>query len=457
MRLRTLLVLALLVVALGSFIWFVERDLPSTDERAELEKSIFPVEEEDVRKLVIRRNGEQIVLAAGDEPDEDGETRVDREWQLVEPLATRADRGAVDSLLKSLLALGKNRVLEDADRGQVGLEMPRAEVTLESDEGAWTLAVGSEVPASTNVVAAVNVDEIVVTSGAFWSAIDKEAGDWRAKEVFSFAAHEIASVTLNSPEPGWTIAESAESGEIRVTGPYEDSADKDAVQELHSALAELKVDEFLDEVEDPAALGLDPAPYRLEIESKNGDLHLFEFAPSDTGPINARADGQLFTVQSELGELLDREPESWRSRAWSGLETWDVERIEVQSIEGDALVLDKRDGDWHRDEQSLTYSVVSDLLYAIADLRAESLQPADGGDGQIADSAQLTLRLSSAEGATETLRLFAAGEGYRAAREDRAVVLGIVRDQGDDLLAKVAALKIELDTVEENAEPAASE
>jgi hypothetical protein len=59
MKPRTLLVLAVLAAGLGAFIWFVDRDLPSSEERAELGKKLFPeLEADEVTAVEIERRVE---------------------------------------------------------------------------------------------------------------------------------------------------------------------------------------------------------------------------------------------------------------------------------------------------------------------------------------------------------------------------------------------------------------
>ena len=53
MRPKSLLVLTLLVAALAAFVFFYEKDLPSTDERAELAKKVLRIEEDDVDSILI--------------------------------------------------------------------------------------------------------------------------------------------------------------------------------------------------------------------------------------------------------------------------------------------------------------------------------------------------------------------------------------------------------------------
>ena len=55
MRPRTLAALFLVVAGLLAFIWFYERELPSSDERVELAKRVLSVEADDVRGLTLGR------------------------------------------------------------------------------------------------------------------------------------------------------------------------------------------------------------------------------------------------------------------------------------------------------------------------------------------------------------------------------------------------------------------
>ena len=53
MRPRTLLILLVVVLGLGSFIWFYERKLPSTEERSELRKKVLEIKKDDVKAVTI--------------------------------------------------------------------------------------------------------------------------------------------------------------------------------------------------------------------------------------------------------------------------------------------------------------------------------------------------------------------------------------------------------------------
>ena len=52
MKPRTLLVMLVLVLGLGAFVWFYERKLPSSEEREENAKKVLTVEKDDIRAVL---------------------------------------------------------------------------------------------------------------------------------------------------------------------------------------------------------------------------------------------------------------------------------------------------------------------------------------------------------------------------------------------------------------------
>jgi len=65
-RPRTLLVLLIVVVALGAFIRFYERDLPSSEERAKQAKKVLDFKKDQVTRVRLLVNGVNGVNGAND-------------------------------------------------------------------------------------------------------------------------------------------------------------------------------------------------------------------------------------------------------------------------------------------------------------------------------------------------------------------------------------------------------
>lgn len=212
MKGRTLLVLTLLVAGLGAFIWFVERDLPSSEEREERATLLLALEQDEVDALVLEGSGmERVRLErepaaeegaeadggaeeepADDAPDEATPDEADlfpteSGWRIVAPVEDRADSAAVSRLLSSVMSLRKQRTLTldgvEVSRAGLGLDAPRATLVLEHGGKRTVLQVGAQLPASdSTVVAFEGDDEAHVVPGYFVADLLRGAEEWRHRE-----------------------------------------------------------------------------------------------------------------------------------------------------------------------------------------------------------------------------------------------------------------------------------
>lgn len=451
MKPRTVLVLALVVAALAAFLWFVERDLPSSEELAERARKVLPVAADEVRALAVEWDGRAVRLerapapgaGAGGEAGDDGEDDAPSgEWRLTEPLRARADRAAVDGLLTALTGLDKIRTLEDADPAELtrlGLEPPRGRVTLITGEGERTLLVGAEVPASENVlVSLAGGPEVWVTPRSFTARLDKEPGDWRSKEVLAVTRDEIGRVTLRrgpeAPAPAVVLVR-GEDDRFRLAEPVADLADGDLVTRLLSDLVTLRAQRFLDEPGlAPGDLGLDPPRGVVEAELEGGGEPVRvelgapldrEEADEDGVAVYARAvagegEAQLFEAVTGLDEAVARPAAEWRSPSWTALGSFEVDRLEVAEPGLPELVLAREGVAWRRGGEEIGYTAASDLLFALTDAEGEVAD----GEGELGEPL-LTIRLVPREGEAETLTLYPELDGRHPATSSarQAVVL----------------------------------
>lgn len=450
MRPRNLLILAVVVAVLGAFIWFVERDLPSTEERGERAKKVLPLEVDEVVAVEIEVDEAvtRLEKAAADEPEAEGDDKeldlgvtADPEWRLVQPMTARADGAAVDDLIESLTELEKERTLEDVERAALGLAEPRAVVTLATEEGERTLRVGEEVPASDNVIVALgDATQAFVVASSFWTDLTRPAGDWRSREAFTADRDDVTAMRLR----GDTEVALRRAGDgFVIEEPFADEADSDQVDELLAALAGLEIDSFLDGPLDPAALGLAPAAATVTVTIA-GEAQPVEIALGST--VAAAADDdetlyvgigdQRFTAATELADLAGLDPVAWRSTAWTRLEVYQIDAIEVRRGEETALRLERVEGDWQRDGAEIAYTTASDLLYAVRDAQTEKV--VERATAALGDPLY-EITLTADEGG-ETLRVYAATDaGYPAERVGRDPLLLLSTESIDELVAKIEA------------------
>jgi hypothetical protein len=457
---RVVLILAALVAALAAFIWFVERDLPSSEERLERGRKVLPVETDEVTAVVLEWGGETVRLerlpgpdsegtGAGDGDEGGGELGASFDWRLTAPLAGRADRALVESLLAALTGLEKGRTLEDAERSEVGLEPPRGRVTLVSADGERTLEVGAEVPASGNVlVALVGEPEVWVTPRSFTAQLEREPGEWRSREILAVTQDRISRLRLwRAGAEAPVVLVRREGGRFHLEEPFADLAAPERVEQALSDLVTLRAQRFLDGGQggtpEPAELGLEPPRALVEIEVEGGEAIRVELgAPVDPGAgagpdpgaeapggaIYARVGGQLFEAVTDLDEAAARPAEEWRSPAWTDLRSYEVDRVEV-AVPGDPeLVLVREGVDWRRGEETVSYTAASDLLFALTGAEGELAPATEGASSPAAEGASsraaevpqdepvLTVRLVTGEGGEETLTLYPERDGSFPAR-----------------------------------------
>jgi len=449
-RPKTLLVLALVVAALAAFIAFFERDVPSTDERKANEKKVFRVEADDITGLAIDWSGGHVELErdAKTEPAK-GEASAlppTREWRLTAPMTARGDRSLADKLAGSLSRLEIERQLDGAARADVGLEPPRGRVTWKSSKAQGTLELGGDIPASSDLVAAVaGSDRLLVLAKSIVGDLDRAPGDWRAKEVLPGSRDDIERVRVVPAGGGEEVVLAKKGDGFSIERPIADLADADSVDPLLSDLTSLKVETFLDAPLAPEVEpGLAGGPGRIELSLKGkSDPFVVEIGSTVPGGDlrYVRAGGQTFEARTKLADAIGRAAGDWRSKRWSAFESWKIEHLKASDGVG-AIDLARSAGDWLRDGKKIPYTEVGDLIYAVTSARADRLLAGAEAAAVPLEHPRLTLVFADANGGEETLTVGdERPDGVPARASGRQVVLLLPKKSVDDVLAKLAAVR----------------
>lgn len=454
MRPRTLLVLAIVVVALGAFIRFYERDLPSSDERAKQAKKVLDFKKDQVTRVRLVVSGVNGVAASGaaagtavvlekvqaPKPAKPVAAKLQEalaspgpqalgEWRITQPISAGADAAAVDRLLDSLADLEKSRTLDQVVPADVGLDKPRAVValTFAGKPGETVLDVGAAVPTGgQTIVAIAGRPQAYVVGDSLMSDVNKKPGDWRDRQMFHGdrdAVERLAWTVGGGPR----VVLAKRGDRFWLESPIVDRADRDQVEKLLSDLVGLSADSF---VETPpstppppahavleAVVAGQPAPFRVEL----GASH--PARPASTPPdqpgappeaagtlTSARVGATAFETRSPLAETLARPPAEWRSPLLSGLEVHQVEAVVVRDAQG-ALQLTRSGTDWKRGAATISYLPVSDLLFAVTEAKADRLlAPAEAGaltaGAAGAGQPAATFELKGGQAGSETITLY---------------------------------------------------
>jgi hypothetical protein len=471
MKPRTLLILLGLVLVLGAFIWFYERKLPSSDERAELAKKVVPVKKDDVQAVTLETANGKVVLQRTEEAKKDDKDKKDggpgdqgqpaSSWALVQPMQARADAFAVDGLLDALVGLQRSRTLEKVDRAAVGLDKPRATVRLKTSAGETVLRLGAEVPTGGELIAGVG-DDAYVVADSILTQVDREPGTWRDRQLFRAGRDAIARITVTGP-PGGPVVLTQKDGLFRLERPMADRADREKTDDLYADLSGLTAEKFIDDkTQTPAAMGLQPpravvdvafakgAPMRIEV---GGPAEAAAPPPTPGQPpaqemVYARIGTQVFTARTRLAASATRPPAEWRARGLSAFEVYQVEGATIRDSRDakTSLRLTRAGTDWKRGDQTISYVPVSDFLFALTGAKADRLLTAAEsqalGLGQPALTADLEIKDAGKDVGKETLQLYPAQAAGTPARvSGRDVVLLLPGDKLKEIQDKLAEVK----------------
>ena len=453
MKPRTLLILLVLVLGLGAFIFFYERKLPSSEERVTLGKKIFAFEKDAVTAVDIQSSKGTVRLErAGparpkaEKSDKGGVTPEPAvEWKIATPIAAKADTFAVDRLLDSITGLEKSGTIDQPDPKAVGLEKPRATVRLTTGDGEKILRIGAEVPpGGTTIVGIEGRKEAYVVPDTILTDLDKPPGEWRDRTLFRGDRERISKITLTGA-PGGPVVLAKHPDGFWMESPAADRADHDLVEGLLSDLTGLTADRFVDGPVPPEA-GLNPpreivdvafagvaSPVRIELGAPVTGGATPEGQPSgEVGYV--RIDGTVAQVRTRLAESARHPPADWRALQLSAFEVHEIESAVVREPGKPPMDLTRAGTDWKRGNTTISYLPASDLLFAVTSARAADLRE----PGQVPPAQPvLTFDLKSKEG-NETLTFYPTIDGGVPVRASgRNVVLLLPADILGQIQAKV--------------------
>ena len=458
MKPRTLLVLLIVVLALGAFIWFYERKLPSSEERTELAKKVLGIEKDDVSALTLESPKGHVrlerVKGSGDKKKKDGSAEEPAvEWRMTRPLAVRADTFAVDRLLDGLTTLEKNRTLDEVNAKDVGLDKPRAVIRVTTKDGEKVLKLGAEVPPGGSLIAGFQGEKgAYVVSDSILTEVDHEPRDWRDRAMFRGDREAIQRLVLTGAAGGPVVLVRQPSG-FWLDSPSadRDRADKTLVDGLLADLTGIQAERFPDSPRPLPELGLAPPNGSVEVTLKGSPAPVrIDLGLPVTGPeapagqtsgelIYAKAGDTLFEARTRLSEAIERPPAAWRSTQLSAFEVHQIDAATVRDA-GSAVTLTRAGTDWKRGGTTISFLPVSDLLFAVTGAKASRLLTPEEAQAMQADLAKplLTFELRTKDAGNETVTLYPpAKDGVPARVSGRQAVLLLPADTLTDVQKKL--------------------
>ena len=250
---RSILILFMLALGLGLFVWLIE--MPAENKRAQVEKEsqqLMSFKESDVQSLTIRSTAAEIVLTRNLAAPANS-------WTITQPRTMDADRQAIEDFLRTLILAKVSRVVDETgkDLSTYGLASPAMSVSVRLPSGNQTVLFGDSGPLSSTLYAKRDGEQkVLLTSLAGREILIKGLQDFRRKRVFEFDHSRVSRLKITHPEQTVVLYKEGhgEKAVWTIKAPIQAPADQPEVKSLLFALENLKAQAFVDDAQERHAL-----------------------------------------------------------------------------------------------------------------------------------------------------------------------------------------------------------
>ncbi len=343
MSFRSILVLLLILAGLGAYVYFVDVPREQREERA---KVLFEIDADDVRAVHVQR--------------EDGSIEIERDgdhWKIVAPVSAKADKAAVDSLVKAVVdcQVEKDLGKQEADLARFGLAEPPVSISLVTGDASLAVNVGKAAPIGNSAyIQRVDDGNVLLTGAAFRSSTDKKLDDLREHRLFDFEDDDVRWFEIHHGDRTLRL-ERNEDNIWKMVQPEGFGADEGAIRTYLSALRSLRAVSFI--AEEPESLTpykLDDAPLRIEFALAGHEdaprTVLIGDKKTETEFYAKVADEPaVYTVNDYAYRNLDKGARDLRDKSLLSFTPEDVLSVQVVRRNGDDFRLTRQGDTWTLD------------------------------------------------------------------------------------------------------------
>jgi hypothetical protein len=391
MRFKGTLILLIVCLALGAFVYFYEIKGGEEREKAEqAEKQIWHFEDKDIQQIDFIFPDRQITA----------ERRGEEEWFLTNPRQLEADSDELNRLARSAAKIERESIVEPnaTDLAKFGLDPFQSSLKLKTGEGKeHTVFFGNNNPTGNSAYAVLpDQKEVFLVSSSVVNSFDKKLEELRNHSVLDFKQQDVQSLSLKNPEGDFKLTK---DGEDRwwIDGAERIAADSPGIRGILNALSMANIKEFFDEnQEDYVNLGLgkplidvsltygpDKAIKHLAIGSEKSKIRSkagqkleqkdsgqtgegAAASPSETYLAKDESREDLFFVDKDLVEKLLQSRNDLRDKALASFQRWDIDSMSLTNPQG-SFDFSKTGGEWFigKEKKKAKWDAVNGILDAL--------------------------------------------------------------------------------------------
>ncbi len=422
MRLKSTLILALILIILAAYYFLVEDRKPETDEHERgMSWQILPYDENGIDRFVlINPQGERIEIensVAG--------------WKIVHPVPTDASSSMVEAILRQLLPGSRLDFITDiGNLSDYGLDPPFATIIFYGKDRARpdTIFVGDKTPTSPSCYVRLgSSDTILISREMTHNVVNKNLYHLRDKNFIHIDGDEIDSllisngknrIEISKRDGAWWVGDPPVRAKNQLIDSY--------LNTLTLAIVYGFPAEDLSELEQ---FGLE-APERSMVLFSGSDRYDISFGTRTGDKVYAVRTGleKVLLLEEKVLMPFDWTEEDIENRNLSIIEQRSVARIDIETVETDLSLVKGPDG-WSLGDSPVTSLKVQSFLKMLREINFVSILERGIGDPRsLPDEHVLEISLENEGGfPIEHIYFFRAGENEERAASLSSGLLGVIR------------------------------
>ena len=438
--LRIIIVLAFIVLGLGSYILLV--DIPETRQftkKETQERQVIPFDDRDITTITWAAPTETIQL------ERDKKHR----WMITKPIRFPADNQEVRKIIRAL-TIGKiKRTVEDGQNTpeKYGLAPPYLTLTLTTPTQTQEIALGDRGPFAPSLYVQTKEDnKVVITTLEVMTFAQKTLTDFRLKALLFFERERVQELHIQQAEATMSMARAAGvhslSPNWMFTSPKTAPADKIKVGTLLMDLSGLRATGYIDDEEEKKRILDQPNRTHVGVTLLEGPrthyISLYGFPGKEEQKAYAitSSAGPLYEISPNILKPLTQKAFYFQDKRLFGMETKDIVMLEVTTSK-ESYILIKQHDDWVLDgnpNSALDQKVINLFVSRIVDIPSEIAHP-DGSTRSIQtglDTPTATIRGRNRQGKLsgelvlgnrEKGLVFAKGKAHEGIYQVRSTIL----------------------------------
>src|SRR5687767_21343 len=445
-RTGSTLILSVIALGLGGYLYFVESDRPVADENAK--PKVFTYDSAKINQVQIKSSaGEVTALRKG----------ADDTWTIVQPVEARADRNSISDVVTNLANLEESRVVDEnaADLKAYGLAEPRIDVTfhVDGEKEPKRILLGEKTPANSGIYAKLPASNRVFLVGtAIETAADKSTFDFRDKSALAFDQSKVTSLELASGAQTIRLEKTGE--DWKLVKPVQAPADFVSVNGVLGQLQSAQMTGLRERPEDLKDLrqyGLDKPAVVATIGMGSASMKFELGKEADAGAVWARdpSKASVFSINNGVAMELQKKVNDFRRKEVFDFRPFNTTRFEItRGKNSSAFERVKGSGEnaadtWKQvtpSEKTVDSSNLEGALLDFSNLRAENFVPTAGAaTGHNSPAAVIVVKFDDGK-KEERIAIGTVGSGVFATRADQPGALKIEPGKYEEAIKKLDAV-----------------